>query len=84
MTTVEGNKHIIQGLISLRTDDKFVSVSIVENSKFNRGKDKIYLGVGGDLFAFACKLSKDLGFNGYVGFIAKTSLIDYYAKTFGR
>ncbi len=82
MTTVE-NKHIIQGLISLRADDRFVSVGIVENAKFNRGKDKIYLGVGGNLFAFACKLSKELGFNGYVGFIAKTALIDYYAKTLG-
>ncbi len=82
MTTVE-NKHIIQGLVSLRTDNKFISVGIVENAKFNRGKDKIYLGVGGNLFAFACKLSKELGFNGYVGFTAKTSLIDYYSKTLG-
>jgi len=82
MTTVE-NKHIIQGLVSLRTDDRFVSVGIVENAKFNRGKEKIYMGVGGNLFAFACKISRDLGFSGYVGFTAKTSLIGYYAKTLG-
>ena len=67
----------------MRTDDRFVSVGIVENAKFNRGKEKIYVGVGGNLFAFACKTSKDLGFSGYVGFIAKTSLIDYYARTLG-
>ncbi|HTA62721.1 MAG TPA: hypothetical protein VK835_09710 [Bacteroidia bacterium] len=82
MTTVE-NKHIIQGLVSLITDDRFVSVGIVENAKFNRGKEKIYVGVGGNLFAFACKVSKDLGFGGYVGFVAKTTLIDYYAKSLG-
>jgi len=82
MTTVE-NKNIIQGLVSIRTDDKFVSVNIVENAKFNRGKEKVYVGVGGNLFAFACKISMELGFNGYVGFIAKTSLISYYAKTLG-
>jgi hypothetical protein len=82
MTTVE-NKHIIQGLVSLQSDDKFVSIGIVENAKFNRGKHKIYMGVGGNLFAFACKKSKELGFNGYVGFTAKTSLIDYYGKTLG-
>lgn len=82
MATVE-NKHIIQGLVSLRADDRFVSVGIVENAKFNRGKEKIYLGVGGNLFAFACLKSKELSFDGYVGFTAKTSLIDYYAKTLG-
>jgi hypothetical protein len=82
MTTVE-NKNIIQGLISLRTDNKFVSVELVENAKFNRGKEKVYLGVGGNLFAFACKISKELGYNGYVGFIAKTSLMAYYTQTLG-
>ena len=82
MTTVE-NKHIMQGLVSLRADDRFVSVGIVENAKFNRGKEKVYLGVGGNLFAFACLKSKELGFDGFVGFIAKTSLIDYYGKTLG-
>lgn len=82
MTTVE-NKNIIQGLISLRIDDNFVTVNIVENAKFNRGKEKIYIGVGGNLFAFACKRSQDIGFGGYVGFIAKTSLVSYYMKTLG-
>jgi hypothetical protein len=82
MTTVE-NKNIIQGLVSLRTDDRFVSIGIVENAKFNRGKNKIYLGVGGNLFAYGCKISKDLGFNGFVGFVAKTSLIEYYSRTLG-
>lgn len=46
MTTVE-NKHIIQGLVSFRTDEQFVSVGIVENAKLNRGDKKVYLGVGG-------------------------------------
>lgn len=82
MTTVE-NKNIIQGLVSLMTDDRFVSIGIVENAKFNRGKEKIYVGVGGNLFAFACKISKDLGFGGFVGFVAKTALIDYYAMALG-
>ena len=82
MTTVE-NKNIIQGLVSLNVDEEFVFVNLVENAKFNRGKAKIYLGVGGNLFAYACLKSKELGFDGYVGFTAKTSLIDYYTKTLG-
>ena len=82
MTTVE-NKTIIQGLVSLTIEDKFVSVNLVENAKFNRGKQKIYVGVGGNMFAFACKISREVGFDGYVGFVAKTALFDYYNKTLG-
>lgn len=84
MTTVE-NKNIMQGLISLkkREEDRFVFVNIVENAKFNRGKEKLYLGVGGNLFAFACKVSKELGYDGYVAFDAKTTLVNHYHLTLG-
>jgi hypothetical protein len=82
MTTVE-NKNIIQGLVSLKTQENFIFVNLVENAKFNRGKEKLYLGVGGNLFAFACKISKDKGFGGFVGFDAKTALMDHYYQTLG-
>ena len=82
MTTVE-NKHIIHGLISLQKREDFIFISLVESAHFNRGKDKVYLGVGGNLFAFACKTSKDIGFDGFVSFISKTSLMEYYNKTLG-
>lgn len=82
MTTVE-NKNIIQGLISLIIEDKYITVNLVENAKFNRGKEKIYRGVGGNLFAFACQRSMDMGFDGFVGFVAKTSLIKHYQETLG-
>ncbi len=83
--TIKDNVNIIQGLISITfiPDEKYVFINIVENAKFNRGKDKIYIGVGGNLFAFACKKSMELGFEGYVGFVAKTSLISYYGETLG-
>ena len=82
MTTVE-NKHIIQGLVSLSIQDEFVFVNLVENAKFNRGKGKIYVGVGGNLFAFACLKAKELGFDGCVSFVSKTSLFEYYHKSLG-
>lgn len=82
MTTIE-NKNIIQGLVSLKPAENFIFINLVENAKFNRGKEKIYLGVGGNLFAFACKVSKDMGFEGFVGFDAKTVLMDHYYKTLG-
>ncbi len=42
-----------------------------------------YVGVGGNLFAFACKVSKEGGHEGFVGFDAKTLLIEHYNKTLG-
>ncbi len=82
MTTVE-NKNIIQGLISLEKKEDYIFVNLVESAFFNRGKDKIYEGVGGNLFAFACKVSKDFGFDGFVSFIAKTALMEYYNQKLG-
>ena len=82
MTTV-GNKDVIQGLVSIQRRDDYVYVSLVENAYFNRGKDKIYVGVGGNLFAYACKISKEIGHDGFVGFDAKTRLIEHYNKTLG-
>ena len=78
--TVKDNVNIIQGLVSLVIEDNYVTVNLVENAKFNRGKEKIYIGVGGNMFAFACKYSMALGFGGFVAFVAKTALIPYYQK----
>ena len=82
MTTVE-NKHIIQGLVSFTIRNEYVFVNLVENAKFNKGSGKVYVGVGGNLFAFACKKSMELGFDGCISFISKTSLMDYYNKSLG-
>ena len=49
------NSDIIQGLISLQDRHDHVFISLIESSKINRGSQKIYLGVPGNLVAFACK-----------------------------
>lgn len=71
----------LQGLISLALRQGFIEVSLVESAPSNVGKDGRYEGVGGHLFAIAAKLSYDLGAEGFVSFIAKTSLIEHYKKT---
>jgi hypothetical protein len=81
--TIKDNENIIQGLISVEIKDKYVFVSLVENAKFNRGTGRTYVGVGGNLFAFACKYSMTLGFSGFVAFISKTALMPYYQKKLG-
>ncbi len=47
------------------------------------GKDKMYFGVPGNLVAFACKLSFDKGYDGYLVFEAKSSLIKHYEVSLG-
>jgi len=80
---VENNKSVIQGLISLTYKEGFVFVELVESADFNIGRNKVYYGVAGNLFAFACKQSWDNGNYGYVAFNAKTNLIEHYEKSIG-
>jgi hypothetical protein len=81
--TTSQNPDIIQGLISLEEQQGFLSMHLIESAGFNRGKTKLYLGVPGNLVAFACKLSFELGHDGYVSFVAKTALKDHYISTLG-
>ncbi len=62
------NPDNIQGLISLQDKGDHIFMHLIESNKFNRGARKIYLGVPGNLVAFACKLSFDKGYEGYVSF----------------
>ncbi|MGC4128090.1 MAG: hypothetical protein QM564_00720 [Bergeyella sp.] len=81
--TIVNNTNIIQGLVSLEVKSDHVYMHLIESSPFNIGTGKVYLGVPGNLVAFACKLSFQRGGGGYVSFIAKTKLIDHYIKTLG-
>jgi hypothetical protein len=58
-------------------------MNLLESAPFNIGKNKLYDGVAGNLVAFACKLSFQRGFEGFVAFTAKTKLIGHYEKTLG-
>ncbi len=80
---ITDNPSIIQGLIGLQDRIDHLFMSLIESNKFNRGTKKIYLGVPGNLVAFACKLSFDKGYNGYVSFESKTRLVAHYQKTLG-
>lgn len=81
--TIANNPNIIQGLISLEVKSDHVYMHLLESAPFNKGKTKVYMGVPGNLVAFACKLSFQRGHEGNVSFISKTQLIDHYEKTLG-
>ena len=81
--TISNNPNIIQGLLSLTIETDHVFMDLVESAPFNIGKNKIYEGVAGNLVAYACKVSFQRGFDGFVAFDAKTKLIEHYEKTLG-
>ena len=74
---------IIQGLICLEKRPEHIFMHLIETAPHNFGKTKNYLGVAGNLVAFACKISYENGFDGYISFKAKTKLIEHYSKTLG-
>ena len=80
LTTIN-NPTIIQGLISIEDKQDHIFMHLIESAKFNKRKDKVYLGVPGNLVAFGCKVSIDKGYQGFLAFDAKTSLIQHYKET---
>ena len=80
---LQNQPKIIQGLICLTNEIDHIFMPLIETAPHNFGKTKKYLGVAGNLVAFACKLSFEKGFDGYVSFKAKTKLIPHYSKTLG-
>jgi len=82
LTTVN-NPTIIQGLISLTDKGDHIYMDLIESAKFNKGRNKLYRGVAGNLVAFGCKMSFELNYDGVVSFIAKTQLIAHYEQTLG-
>lgn len=81
--TIVNNPTIIQGLICLEVKKDHVYIHLIESAHFNKGKTKVYVGVPGNLVAFACKLSFQRGYEGNLSFLSKTQLIEHYEKSLG-
>jgi hypothetical protein len=81
--TIVNNPSIIQGLISISYEADHIFMNLVESAPFNIGRNKLYEGVPGNLVAYACKLSFQRNFDGFVAFTAKTKLIKHYEETLG-
>ncbi len=82
LTTIN-NPTIVQGLVSIEDKQDHIFMHLIESSKFNKGKTKVYLGIPGNLVAYPCKVSVDMGYEGFLAFDAKTSLIKHYQETLG-
>jgi hypothetical protein len=81
--TIQNNPNIIQGLMSLRIENDYIYMPLIESAPFNKGREKTYLGTPGNLVAFACRLAFQKGFSGFISFHSKTQLLDHYTKSLG-
>lgn len=82
LTTVS-NPTIIHGIISLTDKGDHIYMDLIESAKFNKGKNKLYRGVAGNLVAFGCKMAFEKKYDGVVSFISKTQLVEHYEQTLG-
>lgn len=80
LTTVN-NPTIIQGLLSIEDKQDHIFMHLIESSTFNKGKNKVYLGVPGNLVAYACRVSMEKGYEGFLAFDAKTALVKHYEQS---
>lgn len=81
--TIVNNPKIIQGVLSIKKEQDHLFMNLLKNAPFNIGRNKLYEGVAGNLVAYACKLSFQFGFDGFVAFTAKTKLIKHYEASLG-
>lgn len=81
--TITNNPNVIQGLLSFTIKEDHIFMNLIESAPFNLGRNKLYEGVPGNLVAFACKVSFQRGFDGFLSFTAKTKLIEHYEKSLG-
>ncbi len=81
--TIKDNPNIVQGIVSISDYTDHFHLHLIESAPFNTGKEKLYEGVPGNLFAYVCKCSKERGYDGFVAFTSKTRLIEHYTKTIG-
>lgn len=79
------NSIAIQGLVSIEAvpEQRYIELHLIESSPHNFGSNKQFAGVAANLVAFCCKMSFELGFDGFVAFTAKTELVGHYIETLG-
>ena len=80
---IKGDEQI-QGMIAfaVENNNRAVYVNLAETAPHNYGRNGKYDGVGGHLFAFACKQAYEHDYD-CIYFDAKTELIEYYKNKLG-
>jgi hypothetical protein len=79
--TTSDNSTVIHGLMSITEKGDHIFMDLIENAKFNKGRNKVFNGAAANLVAFSCKCFFERGHEGFVAFDAKTVLIKHYEET---
>jgi len=77
------NPSVWHGLVSATDEPDHLFMHLIESAPFNKGHDKLFDGVMGNLVAFLCMNSFEKGHSGNVVFDSKTRLIEHYEKMLG-
>jgi hypothetical protein len=75
----------IEGVLQVKIEAEMFIMDLIEIAAHNIGSNKRYELVAGCLISFACRESFKIegDYKGYLTFIAKTGLIDWYASKYG-
>ena len=75
-----GQPDVIQGLVAFRQAPGFLDCANMETAAFNKHGRPLYSGIGRAIVALCCKISFDIGQDGFIRFEAKTRLFPYYER----
>lgn len=78
--TKQTDDDVIQGLVSVKPAEGFLDCGNMELHKINKKPLLLHNGVGKAMVALCCKISFELGNDGYITFDAKTNLVNYYTR----
>ena len=76
----ENDADVIQGLVAFRLEDNFLKCENMEINICNKRPISLHNGIGKAIIALCCKVSYDLGFDGFIAFEAKNKLHKYYSR----
>lgn len=80
------DQNEILGLVSIKyyLTESRIEIVLIAVSCQNKGRNKVYEGIGGNLIAFVCRKAVELfGANAVVSLLAKTQLKKYYIEKYG-
>lgn len=79
------NEESPLGIISIEDipSELRIFIRLLEVSRENTGRNKIYEGIAGCLIAFACIIAFQKDYDGFVSLIPKTELINHYKRKYG-
>jgi hypothetical protein len=83
---LKNSTKTIQGMVQLRIEDRMLIMDVIEIAPDNIGSsNKRYDYVAGCLIAFGCRESFGIegSYKGFLTFISKTSLINWYQDKYG-